>query len=204
MWDLVGNPEDRFSHNEAHLAMRLIQFQMMKLFTRFPVCFVLVMGMLTIGEPHSEAKLSDAQPGAELYASAVYEMNADDFGRETRAITGTAKGLAAAQKLLAGAEKVKTTSKNYRSYMKAGNYETALADFNSVTAVVKKANPVGLFSYLGPRSNPYGPTLLGRVGDRRLILKQSGDLYSRGSPVLEIRSASDAMYDRIVYKTIKN
>ena len=170
---------------------------MMKL---FPACFVLVMGMITLGEPPSEPKLSDAQPGAELHAGAVHEMNADDSGRETRAITGTAKGLAAAQKLLAGAEKVKTTSKNFRKYLKAGNYETALADFNSVEPVVMKANRS--FNFGHPRSQ--NPPLLGRVGDTRLILWQNGDLYSRGSPVLEIKSASDAMYDRIVYKTIKN
>ena len=23
MWDLVGNPEDRFSHNEAHIAYKV-------------------------------------------------------------------------------------------------------------------------------------------------------------------------------------
>ena len=138
MWDLVGNPEDRCS------------IQVMKI---FPACFVLVMGMITLGEPPSEPKLSDAQPGAELHAGVVHEMNADDSGRETRAITGTAKGLAAAQKLLAGAEKVKTTSKNFRKYLKAGNYETALADFNSVEPVVMKANRS--FNFGHPRSqNP--------------------------------------------------
>ena len=26
MWDLVGNPEDRFSHNEAHIELELLYY----------------------------------------------------------------------------------------------------------------------------------------------------------------------------------
>ena len=42
---------------------------------------------------------------------------------------------------------------------------------------------------------------IGTVGDRRFILMLDGDKNSKPNPVLEIRSATDALYDRIVYKT---
>ena len=46
--------------------------------------------------------------------------------------------------------------------------------------------------------------LHGSVGNIRLVLKKAGDNYSDGSPVLEIRSVLDALYNRIEYKTNGN
>ena len=101
------------------------------------------------------------------------------------------------EKLLADAKKVSTPSKNYRLYKKNGNLDTAIKDFHSVEPVLagpNKSRPK--WSGRGRSRQP----LMGTVGDRRLILMPSGDGYSKHSPVLEIRSATDALHDRIVYK----
>ena len=117
-----------------------------------------------------------------------------------RAVTLAAKGLAALETLLTGAKKVPTVSKSYRLYKKKGSLETALNDFNSVEPVL--TNQHANRPKLGGRGRSRKP-LMGTVGDRRLILMPDGDGFSRHSPVLEIRSATDALHDRIVYKMEK-
>ena len=42
--------------------------------------------------------------------------------------------------------------------------------------------------------------IMGTVGDRRLILLLQGDRASKYNPVLEIRSPTDSLHDRIVYR----
>ena len=119
-----------------------------------------------------------------------------------RAITGAAKGIAAVAKLLTGATKVATSSKPFRAYRKNGNYETTQQDFYSVEPRLTKAKQFGGttgFDF-GRRRDSHG-SLVGTHGDRRLILRPNGDWYSRHSPVLEIRSITNADYGRIVYKT---
>ena len=45
---------------------------------------------------------------------------------------------------------------------------------------------------------------IGTVGDRRFVLLPKGDKWSNHSPVLEIRSFTDDLHDRIVYKATGN
>ena len=66
---------------------------------------------------------------------------------------------------------------------------------------MNKVNP-SYMNLRGPNYNNY--PMVGTVGDTRLILRKNGDYYSKGSPVLEIRSALDPLYTRIVYKTLGN
>ena len=113
-------------------------------------------------------------------------------GLRKRSASLGAKGLAAMETLLTGTKKTRTT-KNARFYKKIGNRQTALDDFNSVEPVLAKYNPNR------PQFGRLGERRIGAVGDRRLILMLDGDRKSRYSPVLEIRSATDALFDRIVY-----
>ena len=112
-----------------------------------------------------------------------------------RSITKAAQGLAAMEKILTGARKFRTT-KNSRNYRKNGNRETALKDFYSVEPVVSNIPQTRKWPLRGRAFDVH----IGTVGDRRLILMLDGDKYSKPNPVLEIRSATDALYDRIVYK----
>ena len=119
-----------------------------------------------------------------------------------RGITQAAKGLAAVEKLLTGVREFRSISKNFRTYTKTGNMQTALEDFYSVKPYVaanRNKNTYHLFRGYARG----GQNLIGLVGDRRLILLNNGDKYSRRLPVLEIRSPLDALYDRIVYKPEK-
>ena len=144
--------------------------------------------------------MSVAQRGADLYYGTGYELNAKSTDLAARAIGQTAKGAAAIQKLLSGAKKVGTKSKNYQAFMKDGNSETALADFNSVKPVLNKLHP----SYINLRGPYTNYPMIGTVGDTRLILMQNGDRFSNGSPVLQIRPALEPLYTRIVYKNNGN
>ena len=107
-----------------------------------------------------------------------------------RAITRAAKGLFVMEKLLTGTKKVATT-KNARFYYKEDNRQSAFHDFNSVKQHLIKPNVNNL--------NPVrsiGKVFFSSVGDRRLILMLDGDRSNKFSPVLEIRSAKDALYDK--------
>ena len=149
-----------------------------------------------------ESELRDAQPDADLYGDKGF-VKVESIGHRTRALSQTARGIAATQKLLTGTQKVKTQSKKFRTYRKDGNLDTALADFNSVKPVLRKKARDWDFWY-GRQSLLSKYKLIGTAGDVRLILWQHGDNFSRGSPVLEVRSGFDALYDRIVYKTNGN
>ena len=96
------------------------------------------------------------------------------------------------QKLLSGAKRVRTISKNYLTFRKDGGYETALADFNSVKPVLNKVHP-SYINLKGPNTNY---PMAGTVGDTRLILLQNGDRFSKGSPVLQIRPALSLVHVR--------
>ena len=162
--------------------------------------------VVALSENPAEHQSSEVQTGAALQNT--FYNDAEDEGytyeRELkkRAITrayAAAKGLLVMEELLTGAKKYMTT-KNARFYRKNGNRQTALADFNSVKPVVSRPN----FD-LGNRR--LGEILIWRVGDRRLVLMPDGDPYYRFDrpghvqpPVLEIRSATDNVYDIIVYK----
>ena len=144
----------------------------------------------------------DAATHGMLHSDVEYETVMEKRGLWKRAITGAAKGMAAVAKFLTGATKVATSSKTFRAYRKNGNYETTLQDFYSVEPRLTKAKQFGRttgFDF-GRRRDSHG-SLIGTVGDRRLSLRPNGDWYSRHSPVLEIRSITNAEYGRIVYKT---
>ena len=177
-----------------------IQFQMAGLIPFFlTFSFVLVFGMASPAESHFNQRLRDSQPNAMLMPRTEQVWNIQDTARRLRALAKTAKGMAAVEKLLTGAKKVKTDSMNYRSFKKNGNYKVALADFNSVKPRVKKPNPNRIV-YGRPKS--IGSALVGSVGDVRLILMRNGDNFSNGAPVLEIRPALDPLYTRIEYKKL--
>ena len=132
----------------------------------------------------------DSAPRA-VYNDAGYEIDGERQDLRKRAVlTPLFRGMAAADKLLTGARKFRTTKKS-RSYKKIGNRQTALEDFYSVEPQIRK------WELRGRAVDVY----IGTVGDRRLILMLDGDRLSKPAPVLEIRSATDVLYDRIVYKT---
>ena len=165
------------------------------------------MAMLSFADSERNQKLRELQPDVDMH-SAVRLIKVKSMGPNTRALRHTTRGLDAARKLLAGAQQIATKSKKFRSYIKDGNLETALADFNSVDPVLSKdpmPRPgVGKFYAWNALSrHKYENSLVGSVGDKRLFLRMAGDNYS-SLPVLEIRSALDTLYDRIVYKTIRN
>ena len=90
-------------------------------------------------------------------------------------------------------------TKKIRKYEKPGNADTALLDFYSVQPanVQRKSN----FNFGNLRKGYDGDyNIIGRVGDKQLILRPKGDRLSNHNPVLEIRTATDTAYDRIVYK----
>ena len=129
---------------------------------------------------------------------AWYEF--DNYGgdRGKRTVTRAAKELAAIETLLTGAKKVWTPSKNFRLYKKNGNLDTALKDFHSVEPVsLPYKNAISMKKLRG-----YSRAIMGFVGDKRLILLLDGDRYSY-LPVLEIWSATDALFDKIVYTYAK-
>ena len=151
--------------------------------------------MISLVESQLDRALRNDQPGVHMYYGAGYGINLEDMGLATRAIAQVAKGNAAVQKLLRGAKKVGSKSKIFYKYQKDGNIETAMHDFNSVLPKMETL-----------RQNMHYPTdrLVGTIGNIRLVLMKNGDSWSRGSPVLEIRSAYDKVYDKIVYKKPKN
>ena len=161
---------------------------------------------ISLSKSQPDKKLTDSQtdavPPGMLYSDAGYETDVERRSLKRRAITRAAKGIAAVEKLLTGATKVATQSKNYRAYKKNGDIQSALQDFYSVepALVNKRQNDRKAFS----RHGRHGQVITGTVGDRRIILLPNGDGYSRHSPVLEIRSITDADYDRIVYKPTEN
>ena len=120
-------------------------------------------------------------------------------GRETRALTGAAKSVAALEKILTSAKKVKTPAKSYRLYRKEGTLQTAMDDFYSVEPIVRKRNPK-IPSFVFSTGRTQQNALIGQVGNTRLILMPYGDKYSKHAPVLEIRSGIEPVYERIVYK----
>ena len=138
-----------------------------------------------------------------LQGQYVQGLGADKYFRaghrpvlSKRAVSQSAKAVAVVENLLAKAKRMTMSrSTKYVSFRKNGDYATALADFNSANPVLHKINR----NYLTIRgSNKNYP--LWAVGNTRLILRQSGDMKSKGSPVLEIRPALDPIYTRIVYQ----
>ena len=91
-----------------------------------------MLGRISLAETQFDQKLGDFQHDTKLHSGTGRDINVANAGRRARAIVQTAKGTAAVQKLLKGAEKVKTTSKNFRNYRKDGGYETALADLSQL------------------------------------------------------------------------
>lgn len=133
--------------------------------------------------------------------NAEYDIKPEK-GVRKRAINAATKGLVAVEKLLMGSRKATTSSKNYRLYRKHGNVNTAIQDFHSVEPRIitnKKTNkrkPSNVFR----TSRRTDDVIMGTVGDRRLILLLQGDRASKYNPVLEIRSPTDSLHDRIVYR----
>ena len=124
-------------------------------------------------------------------------------GRETRALTGAAKSVAALEKILTSAKKVNTQAKSYRLYRKEGTLQTAMDDFYSVEPVLKRLTPINE-SFVFRRRGRTNTSLIGHVGNTRLILLTQGDRFSKYEPVLEIRSTTESVFDRIVYKSKGN
>ena len=163
-------------------------------------CFILVLSFASLAESQVDKNIDGVQCGNKMH-SATGLVKIDNIDRRKMAISRSTRGIADVQRLLTVAKKIKTKSKNYRNYEKEGNYYTALADFNSLKPKVTKTPNWSLYG-----RNPSSLAqqyLIGDVGDVRLVLWRYGDRFNRGPPVLEIRSASDALYDRIVYKSPK-
>ena len=177
----------------------------------YSLCCVIVLVLVAIAatEGQSGQKQGDIQPIAGIFADSL-RIHVDNPVRRARAVSRTPRGIAAIRKLLEGAHEVKTRSKNFRSYKKDGDLKTALRDFESVSPVVMKPSQkrqrlnFGRLSYGRNNKHHEYNTLMGKVGDTRLILLKQGDTFSRGLPVLEIRRPLDPLYDRIVYQITGN
>lgn len=169
------------------------------LFSGFCIAFMFSKGQAKYHKLSGD-QVDTASPILHVYNNdARLESDAYRGERRKKAVTQTAKGLAVLQALLRGAKEIPTKSNRYRLYKKYGNLDTALKDFNSVKP-----------DFTGPKR--YGWNSQGLkifkprikiVGDRKLILMPDGDRYSRRSPVLQIWTDTDVLYDRIVYKIEK-
>ena len=189
----AGNPEDRFSHDTAHFQKTMHSTVWLAVYCAYVLCLNVSAESL-IDHPLIE----DIVPQGEVINSAEYIRDTERRYQKKRTITRAAKGLAVVENLLAGAKKVSTESKKYRLYTKKGDVETALYDFSSVNPRMETQTKRRKGPLITARTQQ---ALVGTVGDRRLILMPKGDKFSRQSPVLEIRSFTDALHDRIVYKT---
>ena len=170
---------------------------MMNLSTfRFAEYFGVLIAVIAILKGQNVQGLGDSQLGADLYFRGGHVLNVNNPILGTRAISQATKATAVVEKLLAGAKRVRSRSKNYVNFSKDGDYATALADFNAANPVLHKVNR----SYINMRGSNKNYPLAGAVGDTRLILRPNGDRKSKGLPVLEIRHALDPLYIRIVYK----
>ena len=167
-----------------------------------PIRCVMVLVVVTIASAESrlDKKVWAMQPVGGIFAESAYNLDRKIYNtpRRARAISPTSRGIAAVRRLLAEAQEVKTASNDFRSYKKAGDKNTALRDFESLSPVVIKRRPNKL--NFGRKYNHNNNELVGTVGETRLILWPQGDILSSGSPVLEIRYRLDPLYDRIVYQ----
>ena len=161
--------------------------------------------VIALSESRANHITSEVQTDATLQSTFYNDDGGEGYTYERnlkkRAITranAAKKGLIVMEKLLTGAKKVKMY-KNVRFYQKNGDRRTALNDFNSVQPVVTRPNMINL----GPGRRKLGEIIIGRVGDRRLVLMLDGVPYHRDSPVLEIRSAIENRNYVIVYKMKK-
>ena len=171
----------------------------------YSLCCVIVLVLVAIAATDSQLgqKQGDTQPIAGIFADSL-RSHVDNRVRRARAVSHTPRCIAAIQKLLEGAHAVQTTSKNFRSYKKDGDLKTALRDFESVSPVVMKPSQRQRLNYGRNNLHRDYNTLMGTVGDTRLILLKQGDNFSRGLPVLEIRRPLVPLYDRIVYQITGN
>ena len=93
---------------------------------------------MVIAETQTNKKFTDEQSDAGL-------TNGAPFIKSHRKARSARLGMTAAQRLLRGAEKIGTKDKQFRTYIKTGNYDTALADFNSVEPVLETVNPKRIY-----------------------------------------------------------
>ena len=93
---------------------------------------------MVIAETQTNKKFTDEQSDAGL-------TNGAQFIKPHRMKMSAGLGMTAAQRLLRGAEKIGTKDKQFRTYIKTGNYDTALADFNSVKPVLETVNPKRIY-----------------------------------------------------------
>ena len=168
----------------------------------FPVRCVMVIVLATFASTESrfDLEVGVMQPVGGIFVESAYNLHRKIYNtfRRARAISQTSRGITAVRRLLAEAQEVKTASTDFRSYKKAGDKNTALRDFESLSPVVTKRRPNKL--NFGRKYNHNNNELVGTVGETRLILWPQGDFLSSGSPVLEIRYRLDPLYDRIVYQ----
>ena len=100
------------------------------------------------------------------------------------------KGLIAATRLLKGTEQLGTKEKNVRLFQKAGDFESAMADFNSLKPwlVTKKSYPGG------------NRLVTGMIGNRLIVVDKKG---SKLNPMITVlRASTDGLYDsadKIIY-----
>ena len=162
--------------------------------------FCITMGLSERPAEHQTSEVQTDQASHSILTNkALDDIGTNRRDLRKRSASLAAKGLAAVEALLTGTKKGAITRKA-RIYTKIGNSQTALNDFKSVEPVLTRVN---INNFNTPSRNRIEDIRFGTVGDRRLILKPYGDRYSRGRPVLEIRSATDSHYIRIDYMTEK-
>ena len=180
--------------------LHVFQIMILSTFCSIGLCIVATILLAVETETNWIGRKMRADVGAQnLFddASTVQYNDAEIRALTKRSVSGAAKGIAAAEAILSGARKYRTT-KTARFWKKTGNLRTAIADFNSVQPVLDTRKPYSVYwkQSLNRKAN-----VIGTIGDRRFILIPNGDPKSKFKPVVEIRTPADTLYDRIIYTT---
>ena len=93
------------------------------------------------------------------------------------------EGKRAVQKLLQGAKETPSYTAEFKTFQKPGGYETALLDFRSL-------QPKGVIEFGGEKLGSGPDIIVGRVGDRNLILKKQGSFGKPSIDIIKLRPDS--------------
>ena len=160
--------------------------------------------MLAIARHHGDPDIIDdvRTIGDPLFVRSGYDIiDKTPVGKRIRGLKRVKKavksflgdgvqGLIAATRLLKGTEQVGTKEKNVRLFHKVGDFESAMADFNSLKPwlVTKKSYPGG------------NRLVTGMIGNRLIVVDKKG---SKHNPMITVlRASADGVYDsadKVIY-----
>lgn len=149
-------------------------------------------------------KEQDTQSTSNSYGQrTVHHIESPAKHRRKRSKLAIEIGNAAIKLLRSRAQELRSYSKQWAKFLKNGNLDTAMYDF-------EKVRPKNVFKY---KQGNGASAMIGDVGDRTIILKTK-DPMEHGSPTIEVfdpkraklgpsgRSVSGQPSDKFVYKEI--